>query len=195
MALKKRQVFFLSLNIAFIAAVIAFAVYSWVSKPVSIMLHGSRSATESSTLLYSVNLTPVNQSDSFVSFNRPEGLTLRNTSLSSANSVAGFYYTARDIYSWTLAIDIASAPGGQIDETSAYQYRVANPSQYIEQSDIIKGQSIIIFTDNTFGGFDKVAFMSSGSLVATISLIGDDSSGISPLSQTFNMVLTSWHWL
>ncbi|HEY1645782.1 MAG TPA: hypothetical protein VGF75_05435 [Candidatus Saccharimonadales bacterium] len=189
--LKKRYLIIPTILVLIIIAVIYFVQI--LTKPVTASVSVSQK-TVSSSLIYNIDLTPVLQSGQYASFDYPKGVRLYSSSLNDqANSLESYSYYVKDTYSWTLAIDVTLSTTG-LDGLSAYQIRTDNP-EYSAADQTINGQPVVIFTDNTFTtGFEKVAFFSRGNEVATVSLIGNDSSGLKPLITTFNMVLNSWIW-
>lgn len=181
---------------AVIIALVVFAIIFLIKldKPVSAKVQSTQESA-SGILAYNINLTPVYQSGKYASFDYPKGLKLVSTTLGASSSLEDFTYYVKDIYSWTLAIDVGSYPDGVLSENSSYLFREENPHTYSKSSETIHGMPITIMTDNSFsGGFSKVAFIPYGNYIATISLMGNDTSGIGPLVTTFNMVLGSWHW-
>ena len=142
-----------------------------------------------------VSLVPTLGSDKYVSFDYPSGMSKQSSAVVVAPSVADFIFTARDIQSWLLAIDITSDPSGNLANNSGYTLRKNNPNEYHESQVMIHGVAIPVMTDTTAPAFSQVAFLSHENWVATVSLIGDDADGAQPLQTSFNMVLNSWHWL
>lgn len=178
--------------IAFIA-IVSFIV-SKLNQPVTNSVTASNGSASST--YYNINLAPVKITGSYVSFNSPKGLPLVSRSIISPISVEDFSFYTKDIYSWTLAIDIIRTPDGQLNQSSSYNLRKDHPEQYSEDVQSINGKQFDVMTDTNFNqGFSKVAYISNGSLIGIISLIGDDSAGTGPLATTFNMVLGSWQWL
>ena len=190
----KKQLFIGGSLLIVIFLIIAAVIFAQkLTKPYSTAAKISQ--TSSTQLTYSIDLSPINHSDHYVTYNYPKGLHLKSSSLIGPTSVDDNLYFAKDIYSWQLAIDIASTPTGQINQTSSYQFRKDNPQEYKEKTEKINGQIVDVMTDSYFdNGFSKVAYLTHGDLVATVSLIGNDSSGSQPLVTTFNMVLNSWQW-
>jgi hypothetical protein len=153
-------------------------------------------ANSTSTTSYGVNLTPTLQTGKYVSFDYPEGMRLYSDALADpATSLESYSYYVKDLYSWTLAIDITKSGNGQVSETTPYEVRIKDPAMYGESYLSVNGQTVIVFTDKTFSnGFSKVALFAHGNMVATVSLIGNDAEGTSPLQTTFSMVLNTWKW-
>lgn len=145
---------------------------------------------------YNVNLTPKLTTGRYVSFNHPQGIKLISAALVSSSSVEDFTFYVKDVASWTLAVDVIRTPTGKLSESSSYMLRKNNPATYNESQATIHGQSVPVMTDTVVtSGFSKVAYLTHGNLVASVSLIGNDSSGTGPLESTFAMVLNSWNWL
>ena len=144
---------------------------------------------------YAVSLTPVLKTSVYVTFDYPAGMTLQTSPPVNPPTLAEFKFTARDVESWVLAINVSTNPTGSLSGSSSYIIRKNNPTVYQASQMIVKGQSIPVMTDTTAGAFSKVAYITNGYELATVSLLGDDSSGLQPLQTTFSMVLNSWHWL
>jgi hypothetical protein len=179
----------------FIGLIILVLTYNKLTGPSSVTAKQTLT-TKLSEQQYDINLTPVLVTDKYVSFDYPKGMILRSTALNSQNSVDDYVFFAKDIYSWTLAIDIATAPDGSVTQTSSFIYRTENPQEYIESENTINGNKTYIFSDSEFSnGFSKVAFFPHGNFVATVALTGDDSRGVGPLEQAFSLVVDSWYWL
>jgi hypothetical protein len=142
----------------------------------------------------SLNLNPVYVKSNYVSYQYPALLARNKDSPLVYPMVEMFNYSYRDIQTWYLAIDILNITSGTISGNSAYDYRKLNPDKYSETTRVINGKPVVIFTDNTVGGFSKLAILVNGSYQATISLEGDDSNGTDGLQQTFDMILQSWQW-
>ncbi|HUD06481.1 MAG TPA: hypothetical protein VMR34_01205 [Candidatus Saccharimonadales bacterium] len=190
---KKKYLVLLFVLILFVTG--AFYFLHNLNKPVVGVVSSTQSSSLS-TVSYDIDLTPVSESGKYISFDYPKGMRLLSSALADpATSLESYNYYAKDLYSWTLAIDLTKTGSGQVNATSAYTSRATNPQMYSEGSMNVNNQAITVFTDKSFtGGFSKVAFFSHGDIVATVSLIGDDSSGVGPLETTFNMVLSSWEW-
>ena len=99
-----------------------------------------------------------------------------------------------DAQSWLLSVEVSNIPSGTFYDNEAYQARIINPTTYQLSQVTINGMSIQIFTDKTASGYSRVAFLISGNYQATVSLIGDDTSGVGPLASTMAMILNSWQW-
>lgn len=187
----------LSASLVFFIIVVGIFFYfiNKLSQPVNGQVQSQEQQSSSITSYY-INLTPKLQSGHYVSFEYPKGLHLVSTALISAPSVADFTYYVKDIYSWSLGIDIIKTPSGQLVQSSSYTLRKNNPNTYSLSIVNINGQQVNIMTDTSFvGGFSKVAYLTHGNLIGIVSLIGNDASGIKPLQTTFTMILNSWHWL
>ncbi len=190
-----------SLTARIIALLIVLAIVTggWrivmeLSQPTTVAV-GSASDTSSQSS-YRVDLTPKLTSGQHVSFNRPKDLKLISTALVSVPSVEDFTFYVKDTASWTLAVDISRTPTGNLSESSSYTLRKNNPATYSASTITAQGQTVQIMTDTSVAsGFSNVAYLTHGTFVATISLIGNDNSGTGPLDATFAMVLNSWHWL
>lgn len=189
--LLKHKVFFFGSLFVFIVLVALVMVYHQLNSSVSVPL---TTTTTSDGTQYDINLSPKVISDKYVTFKYPKGLILKSNNLAGVNSVDTYAFSVKDIYSWSLGIDIATAPGASITNLSSYIYRAENPATYTLSKEVVGAMPVSIITDTTFSGFSKVAYISNGTYVATISLIGADSAGNAPLAATFNMVLNSWQW-
>jgi hypothetical protein len=140
------------------------------------------------------DLTPKRRLGKYASFNYPAGLTVARNSPLVSPVVEQFNFSHQDIETWNLAIAVLNTPGGTLASSNAYQFRKSRPDIYKESHQTINNQSVDIMTDTSTGGFSKVAFLEGNGLSATVSLYGDDPAGVSDLSATFNMVLSSWRW-
>jgi hypothetical protein len=169
-------------------------IYTFMNKPVTVSLKSSGKKSNYNAS-YNINLTPTLINDSLTSFDYPKGLSLQSRVSAGKLSVDDYIFGVKDTYNWTLVVDISTLPEGQLSELSSYTLRQDNPSEFSQVNETINGRPVIIFNDNDFNnGFSKVAYIVDGNNVATISLVGDDSSGINPLIKTFNMVIDSWQW-
>jgi hypothetical protein len=169
-------------------------IFSRLNQPVTAPVKASQG--QASATVYNIDLTPTPIAGPYASFNYPKGLRLVSKALISVPSVEDFTFYIKDVYSWTLAVDVAHTPTGTLSESSSYMLRKDNPSTYSESFITIKGQPISVMTDTTaVGSFSKVAYLTHGTLVATVSLIGNDTTGTQPLQTTLAMVLNSWQWL
>jgi hypothetical protein len=144
---------------------------------------------------FTVSLAPKTQTGRYASFSYPAGMTPRRPEPVRAPYVASYAYNARNVESWVLAVDIANNPTGTLSGNSSYNLRKNNPAQYLESQTIVNGQTVTVMTDITVGSFSKVAYFTHGHLLATVSLLGNDASGTQPLQTSFDMALSSWHWL
>jgi len=72
--------------------------------------------------------------------------------------------------------------------------RKAYPTKYSESTQVVNGQNVFMFSDQTISSYNKVAFLLHGSYQATISLSGDDPSGQVILASTLTMILSTWAW-
>jgi hypothetical protein len=143
---------------------------------------------------FNISLTPTMASDKYVSFDYPSGLMPKTDQTIQTPDVANLVFTVRDIQSWVLSVDISPNITGSATTTTAYIIRKNNPSEYHLSTLTVGSQIVPIMTDTTAPGFSQVAFLSDHNWTATVSLIGNDSSGFQPLQTSFNMVLKSWHW-
>lgn len=189
---KIRRLIWLVLPLLLVVGVILFMRH--LSDPAVASIKSTEKTIKDS-LYYSVDLTPVWQSGNYASFDRPKGMSLYSSSLNDpATSLESYNYYVKDVYSWTLAIDVTNSTDG-LKGLSAYAIRINDPATYGLTEQTINNQKVSVFSDNSFtSGFSKVAFFSHGSEVATVSLIGNDSSGTAPLVKTFNMVISTWAW-
>lgn len=177
-----------------IVVLVASFFISRINRPVTNSVSASLGSIDSD--YYNIDLSPVKYTGIYVSFDSPKGLPLTSRSLISSISVEDFTFYVKDVYSWTLAIDIIKASGGQLSQSSSYTLRKNNPAQYSESIQVFNGNHADVMTDKSFTqGFSKVAYLTRGGLIGIVSLIGDDTSGVTPLNTTFDMVLNSWQWL
>lgn len=174
-----------------VVAVIARAVISRLDQPVSGAITVASSTT---TTTPGFDFTPQHISGTYALFNYPKSLIVAHNNPLVNPVVAQYNFTYHDIESWNLAIAILATPGGSLASNNAYQFRKSQPNIYKESHETFNNQAVDIMTDTTVGGFSKVAFLESSNFSATVSLEGDDSAGISVLSKTFNMILSSWQW-
>jgi hypothetical protein len=147
-----------------------------------------------STTVLTINMQPTLFSSSYVSFNYPAifNKDLKNPPINPV--VDDYLFSYNDIQPWDLSISIYLIPSGKLTDSNSYQVRAIKPSQYQQSSQIVKGQSVVIFSDKTITYYNKVAFLIHGSYQATISLSGDDQNGSGNLVKTLNMILNSWTW-
>jgi hypothetical protein len=191
---KKRYKLLLFIIFLIIIVVVVVLFISKINKPVTNSVSASIGSANSN--YYNIDLTPVKQTGHYVSFDSPKGLALTSRSLISPISVEDFTFYVKDVYSWTMAIDIIKTPGGQLNQSSSYNLRKNDPSQYSETVQNFGSNQADVMADTSFSfGFSKVAYLTHGGLVGIISLIGNDTAGVKPLDTTFNMVLNSWQWL
>jgi len=141
-----------------------------------------------------LNLIPTNYSDKFVSFNYPTIMTSDETPKFNLPIIDIVNMSYPDAQSWLLSVEVSNIPSGTFYDNEAYQARIINPTTYQLSQVTINGMSIPIFTDKTASGYSRVAFLISGNYQATVSLIGDDTSGVGPLASTMAMILNSWQW-
>ncbi len=142
----------------------------------------------------SLTLIPKNYSDNYVSFNYPSIMLSKQAQQPSSPIVDNITFSYPDIESWLLAIEIYNIPGGNFYNNEAYQARLIDPSVYKLTQTTVNGTTVPIFTDTTAVGYKRVAFLISGNYQATVSLTGNDASGITPLVNTMAMILNSWQW-
>lgn len=192
----KRKYFLITVSTLFIiVALLLWLIFSKLNKPNTSTVT-IKQAQNSSPIKYNIDLTPTLISGKYISFDHPLGLPLKTTALVSPISVESFNFYVKDVYSWTMIVDVSNLPGGDITKNASYSLRKDTPSQYSELNEVINKQTYYIFTDNSFSdGFSKTAFVVHGNLIASISLIGNDTKGTQPLKTTFNMVLNSLTWL
>jgi hypothetical protein len=141
-----------------------------------------------------LNLIPKDYSDNFVSFNYPTIMTMNQTPKFGPPIVDVANLSYPDDESWLLSVQVLNIPSGTLYDNSAYQARIINPTTYQLTQSTINGMSVPIFTDKTASGYNRVAFLLSGNYQATVSLTGNDISGLTPLVNTMAMVLNSWQW-
>jgi len=143
---------------------------------------------------YQIDLTPKRKTGKYISFDYPAGLNVYPSQVTGPE-LEVFNFSAQDVETWFLGIEVSTTRFGKLTDSSSYTYRKNTPTVYHETQETLNGQLVTIMTDTTVGGFSKVAFILHGNTLATISLQGDDSSGVAPLQTTFSMILMSWHWL
>lgn len=176
-----------------IALFITIAILKQLTKPFS--ARASVAQIKPLSTSYQISLTPAHQTGRYVAFNYPSGLKLVSKSLISPISLEDYQYYIKDIYSWTLVVDIVKLPAANLNNSSSFSLRKNKPSIYQEGLKTIHQQTFIVFKDTAFNsGFSKVAYLAHGNDLAIVSLIGSDQSGLKPLSKTFNMVLSSLQW-
>jgi hypothetical protein len=141
-----------------------------------------------------LNLIPTNYSDKFVSFSYPTIMTSNQTPNFNLPIVDIVNMSYPDAQSWLLSVDVSNIPSGNLYDNEAYQARIVNPTTYLLSQTTINGMSVPIFTDKTASGYSRVAFLLSGDYQATVSLTGDDTSGVGPLASTMAIILNSWKW-
>lgn len=142
-----------------------------------------------------IDFTPKYISGQYASFSYPSGLQVKPSSASGGSTLAVYMFSYHDIEDWNLVVTIYNYPTGTLMGNSAYLMRKLNPATYSESAETINNKPVDIMTDNTAGGFSKVAFLINGQYQATISLYGDDSNGMVPLQRTLDMIIKSWMWL
>jgi hypothetical protein len=177
-----------------VAVVVITRIINQFSQPVQGTTKVGQGTVDNQNISFSVSLTPKPQSNHYATFDYPSGITLNTPQPLTAPFVATMVYSARDVESWVLAIDISSNPVGNLSNNSAYLGRIDNPTEYHQSQTTINGQPVLIITDTTAPGFSQLAFLVHGSWLATVALTGDDANGTQPLQTAFNMVLNSWHW-
>lgn len=189
----KKRIIVLSVVLLVILGGVGGAMYAWhqLNRPDVASLTTGRVTNSANN--YDIDLTPVPQTGQYVSFEYPKGMTPRAAETDAAQLEA-YTYVAKDVQSWLLAISVSNLPAGNIADSSDYMLRKNNPSTYAQSEETLGGQTFIIMTDRTAGGFSEVAFVQHGSLLASISLTGDHATGLQPLQTTFDMVLSSWKW-
>lgn len=111
-----------------------------------------------------------------------------------AQDVEKFSFVNRQIPASNLTIQIRKLPTASLKDDSAYAYRKLHPEQYANLPLTVSDQSVPILADQS-GGFNQVAFLAHGQLVAEIALNSGDSSQTGQLRQVLAAVVTSWHWL
>lgn len=189
---RKKIVVSASLLLVIVIIVVIRLILSIINQPVTApLVAGSSSKNQSA---YQIDLTPKLKTGKYVSFDYPVGLNV-DPSQVTGPTLESFNFTAQDVESWTLAINISTTRFGQLTDSTAYTYRKNNPTIYSESHETLNSQLIDVMTDKQDSGFSKVAFVLHGKQLATISLMGDDTTGTQPLQTTFAMVLNSLHWL
>lgn len=158
---------------------------------------GQATVTEgqaTSNLGFTINPAPETQTGPYASFEYPKGLKLQKSAPLAAPIVQQFNFIGRDVKSWILSTSVATLPGRGLANNSSYALRKNNSGTYQEGTLQVNGQAVTVFSDTTAGGYSKVAFMTHGNLLGTVSLVGDDENGTAPLERAFTMTLTSWRW-
>src|ERR1017187_626277 len=109
---KKRKIYKWLIVLLLIVILIVAVVYifSRLNRPVTAQVKATQG--QASATAYNIDLTPTPAIGSYASFDYPKGLHLVSTALVSVPSVEDFNFYAKDISSWTLAIDIARTPTG-----------------------------------------------------------------------------------
>ena len=189
---KKRKLVIIGVVIAIVALGAVFEIASKLNKPAQGTISVSNSAQSAQT---AIDLTPTPGGGRYASFSYPAALHQVANSQIVTPVVAIYDFSHSDVESWNLAIEILQIPSGRLADNTSYQLRKIKSQQYQESHVVINNQTIDIMTDKTVGGFSQVAFLVHGPYQATVSLYGDDSSGVGSLQSTFNMVLQTWHWL
>ena len=189
--LKKRRLVGIVLLLAVIAIICGSVVLSRLNQPVSGTIKMSDDKVQTG---YSISFTPKKAVGKYVSFSYPSGMTPKKASPVSAPEVEELAFSARDVSSWLLAVDVSTPRGGTIDGDSGYTYRKANPGIYQASQLIVNDQVVEVMTDTT-AGFSKVAYLMHGPLLATVALSGEDTAGTKPLEVALTMVLNSFRWL
>ena len=189
---RRRRLVGVSIVVVIIAAVVIFAIVSKLNKPAQGLVSNPTSAQSAQAV---IDLSPTPGGGRYASFSYPSIMQQVVSSKLITPVVAIYNYSYRDVESWKLAIEVLQIPSGQLADNNSYQTRKLNSQQYQESHETINSQVIDVMTDKTVGGFSKVAFLVSGQYQATISLYGDDPSGVDILQKTFDMVLGNWHWL
>lgn len=188
----------IGLNCLLVIAIIGVAVKTTItilSQPSSgTITTPQQSVATAQTASASINMTPAVQTCPYATYEYPSGMTTQASNPNVGPTLANFNYVYKDIESWNLAVAVNSDPTGQVASDSGYQYRKENPNIYQASQITVDGQTVPIMTDITAGGFSKVAYLIHGSYLATVSLLGDDSSGSAPLQATLSMILNSWKW-
>ena len=181
-----------SIVVVIIAAVVIFEIVSKLNKPAQGLVSNPTSAQSAQAV---IDLIPTPGGGRYASFSYPSIMQQVANSKLITPVIAIYNYSYRDVESWKLAIEVLQIPSGQLTDNNSYQTRKLNPQQYQESHETINSQMIDVMTDKTVGGFSKVAFLVHGQYQATISLYGDDPSGVDILQKTFDMALGNWHWL
>jgi hypothetical protein len=149
---------------------------------------------EASSNSFDISMTPAVFTGKTISFSYPDGLAKKQPSPLVGPDVEKASFTAKDIVTWNLEIDVTNNGSQPLSGDSGYSFRVQHPDIYQPSTAQVDGQSVPVMTDKSAPGFSKVAFLQHGQYQATVSLIGDDADGSAPLQAAFTMVLSSWHW-
>ena len=164
---------------------------SRINQPVSGVITVKDSPTKTG---YNVNLNPKQITGKHLSFDYPSGLTPQKTDPVTAPNAETFKFSAHDVMTWLLSVNVSTPKGDSLNADSGFSYRLANPDTYQESQITINNQTVEIMTDKT-ASFSKVGYILHGPLLATVSLYGDDAQGTQPLQTSFMMVLNSLRWL
>lgn len=143
---------------------------------------------------YDINLKPKKITGKYVSFSYPAGLAPKKTASATAPNVETFDFSAHDVTTWLLAVNVSVLKGGTLSGDSGFTYRQANPGTYQESHLTVNSQPVDVMTDKT-ANFSKVAYLIHGPQLVTVSLYGDDAQGTQSLQTSFMMVLNSLRWL
>lgn len=141
---------------------------------------------------YTINLTPKKIVGRYVSFDYPAGMTQKPQTVFGSD-LETFAFTARDVTTWQLGVNVSTPKGGTLNGDSGFNFRAHNPALYQESYINVNNQQVTVMSDKTVS-FGKVAYLLHGAQLATVSLYGDDTTGTQPLQNVFMMVLDSLHW-
>jgi hypothetical protein len=182
-------------GIVLLVIVVVIAVADFILAHLNQPVQGTVSTGQAtSNLGFSIDPAPQTQTGPYASFEYPKGLALQKSASLAAPTLQQFNFVGRDVKSWVLSTSVASLPGGDLANNSSYMLRKNNSGTYQESTLQVNGQAVTVFSDTTAGGFSKVAFMTHGNLLGTVSLAGDDENGTAPLERAFSLTLTSWRW-
>lgn len=186
---KRRIIVLIFLAIIIIVVlVVAFIIVPGLNKPVT----GTIITTNVKSDIVSIKLTPKPQAGKYVSFNYPAGMTPRPAGPITPPNLENYVYHAADTQSWLLAVNV-SVPAGGLSGDSGYAFRKNNPTTYQATTITVKGQPVIVMSDQT-ANFAKVAYVMQGPELTTVALSGYDNAGTVPLQAAFMLVLNSLHW-
>jgi|GEM_PF-2612834 len=182
-----------------IAATMLFVVCVAVLITIDKKLTGSTTAVVVSspypiTKLSTLNLIPKNYLDNLVSFNYPAIMSVNQPPKFSSPIIDIVSLAYPDIQGWLLTVQVLAIPSGNLYDNSSFQARIVAPATYQLTQTNINGTSVPAFNDKTSSSYNVVSFLISGGYQATVSLTGNDPSGLTPLASTMAMILDSWQW-
>ncbi len=139
--------------------------------------------------------TMVAEQGKYASFNYPSYFTPQKSEPAITPVLVNYNYIKSQIGSWQLAIQISSLSTGNLDDNGSYHYRKITPSQYVFTTQTVNGKSVPFVTDKTLGGYNQVAYLTNGSKVASVSLLGSNGQDTAKMDEALKSILASWQWL